>query len=147
VQAAVRHLEQLGASGGATLAEAFRQVVDQTRGDVVLIVDEVQQAITSEEGHQMLLALKAARDAINPRPGTPGHFLLLGTGVKQVFPPLAVRKATTSERLSFAMRSLVVRGSPPQPQPCLRQSLPGTVSHAPRATLFLVRCCDGRACR
>jgi hypothetical protein len=56
-------------------------------------------------------------------------------------------KATTSERLSFAMRSLVVRGSPPQPQPCLRQSLPGTVSHAPRATLFLVRCCDGRACR
>jgi len=69
VQAAVRQsLEQLGASGGATLAEAFRQVVDQTRGDVVLIVDEVQQAITSEEGHQMLLALKAARDATNPRP-------------------------------------------------------------------------------
>jgi hypothetical protein len=28
----------------------------------------------------MLLALKAARDAINPRPGTPGHFLFLGTG-------------------------------------------------------------------
>ncbi len=73
-------LEQLGEAGGATLAEAFRQVVDQSRGDVVLIVDEVQQAITSEEGHQMLLALKAARDAINPRPGTPGHFLLLGTG-------------------------------------------------------------------
>jgi hypothetical protein len=81
VQAAVRQtLAQLGEAGGATLAEAFRQVVDQTQGDVVLIVDEVQQAITSEEGHQMLLALKAARDAINPRPGTPGHFLLLGTG-------------------------------------------------------------------
>jgi hypothetical protein len=46
----------------------------------VLIVDEVQQAITTEEGNQMLLALKAARDAINPRPGTPGHFLFLGTG-------------------------------------------------------------------
>ena len=73
-------LEQLGKAGGATLAQAFTEVVDQCRGDVVLIVDEVQQAITTEEGNQMLLALKAARDAINPRPVTPGHFLFLGTG-------------------------------------------------------------------
>jgi hypothetical protein len=73
-------LEQLGEAGGATLAQAFAEVVDQSGGDVVLIVDEVQQAITTEEGNQMLLALKAARDAINPRPGTPGHFLFLGTG-------------------------------------------------------------------
>jgi hypothetical protein len=73
-------LEQLGESGGATLAQAFREVVDQSGSDVVLIVDEVQQAITTEEGNQMLLALKAARDAINPRPGTRGHFLFLGTG-------------------------------------------------------------------
>ncbi len=73
-------LEQLGEAGGATLAQAFTEVVDQSGGDVVLIVDEVQQAITTEEGNQMLLALKAARDAINPRPGTPGHFLFLGTG-------------------------------------------------------------------
>ena len=28
----------------------------------------------------MLLALKAARDAINHRPGTPGHFIFVGTG-------------------------------------------------------------------
>jgi hypothetical protein len=73
-------LEELGEAGGATLAEAFRQVVDQCRGDLVLIVDEVQQAISSDDGQQMLLALKAARDAINTRPGTPGHFLMLGTG-------------------------------------------------------------------
>lgn len=73
-------LEQLGDAGGATLAQALTEVVDQARSDVVLIVDEVQQAITTEEGHQLLLALKAARDAINPRPGTPGHFLFLGTG-------------------------------------------------------------------
>lgn len=73
-------LEQLGEIGGATLAQAFTDVVDQSRGDVVLIVDEVQQAITTEDGNQMLLALKAARDAINPRSGTPGHFLFLGTG-------------------------------------------------------------------
>lgn len=73
-------LETVGEQGGATLAEAFIQLVDQLRTDVVLIVDEVQQAITSEEGHQLLLALKASRDAINPRPDTPGHFLFLGTG-------------------------------------------------------------------
>ena len=64
----------------AALVQAFTEVVDQSGGDVVLIVDEVQQAITTEEGNQMLLALKSARDAINPRPGTAGHYLLLGTG-------------------------------------------------------------------
>jgi hypothetical protein len=47
---------------------------------VVLVVDEVQQAMTTEDGRQMLFALKAARDAINPRPGTSGHFLFIGTG-------------------------------------------------------------------
>lgn len=73
-------LDQLGEAGGVTLAQAFTEVVDQSGGDVVLIIDEVQQAITTEEGNQMLLALKATRDAINPRPGTPGYFLFLGTG-------------------------------------------------------------------
>lgn len=73
-------VEAVGTEGGPTLAEAFAQVVDQARSDIVLIVDEVQQAITSDEGNQMLLALKAARDAINPRPGTPGHFIFVGTG-------------------------------------------------------------------
>jgi len=73
-------VEAVGSDGGPTLAEAFTQVIDQAKTDIVLIIDEVQQAITSDEGNQMLLALKAARDAINPRPGTPGHFLFIGTG-------------------------------------------------------------------
>lgn len=73
-------LENVGLEGGATLAEALTAVVDQAKADVVLIVDEVQHAITSDEGNQLLLALKAARDAINPRPGTPGHFVFIGTG-------------------------------------------------------------------
>jgi hypothetical protein len=73
-------VESVGTAEGATLAEALTQVVDQGRCEVVLIVDEVQQAITSEDGQQLLLALKAARDAINPREHTPGHFLFLGTG-------------------------------------------------------------------
>jgi hypothetical protein len=52
-------LERLGEEGGATLAQALTEVVDQSGGDVVLIVDEVQQAVSSEEG--------------NPRPGTPAR--------------------------------------------------------------------------
>ncbi|SAY39011.1 ATP-binding protein, partial [Candidatus Synechococcus spongiarum] len=73
-------LETLGKEGGATLAQAFTEVVDQAKTDLVLIVDEVQQAITSEDGHQMLLALKAARDAVNLQPHMPGNFLFIGTG-------------------------------------------------------------------
>ncbi len=73
-------LESVGARGGPTLAQALTEVVDQAKTNVVVIVDEVQHAISSDEGNQMLLALKSARDAINPRPGTPGHFIFIGTG-------------------------------------------------------------------
>ncbi|WP_234196760.1 AAA family ATPase [Pseudacidovorax sp. NFM-22] len=73
-------LNEVGAKGGVTLADALTEVVDKARTDVVLIVDEVQQALAGEDGAQMLLAIKAARDAINPRPGTPGHFIFIGTG-------------------------------------------------------------------
>lgn len=73
-------LESVGTAGGPTLAQALADVVDQAKTNLVLIVDEVQHAITSEDGNQMLRALKSARDAINPRPGTPGHFIFVGTG-------------------------------------------------------------------
>lgn len=65
---------------GPTLADVLMVLVDHAKTDVVLIIDEVQQAITTDEGNQLLLALKAARDAINPRPDTPGYFLFIGTG-------------------------------------------------------------------
>ncbi|MFM1797943.1 MAG: hypothetical protein RLZZ117_221 [Cyanobacteriota bacterium] len=104
-------LEQLGEAGGATLARAFTEVVDQSGGDVVLIVDEVQQAITTEEGNQMLLALKAARDAINPRPDTPGHFLFLGTGSHRAL----VSELTARRNQAFA-------GATSLPYPVLDQA-------------------------
>lgn len=44
------------------------------------ILDEVQHAMGSEDGDNMLLALKAARNEINPRPEVPGYFLFIGTG-------------------------------------------------------------------
>lgn len=73
-------LNDVGAKGGVTLAEALTEVIELARTDLVLIVDEVQQALAGDDGAQMLLAIKAARDAINPRPDTPGHFLFIGTG-------------------------------------------------------------------
>jgi hypothetical protein len=65
---------------GVSLAHAFTELVDQAKTNVVLIIDEVQHALGSAEGDNMLHALKATRDAINTRPGTPGYFLFLGTG-------------------------------------------------------------------
>jgi hypothetical protein len=72
--------DTLGTKQGLTLAEAFCQVVDRLQTDLVIIVDEVQHAISTEEGNQMLTAMKAARDAVNGRIDTPGHFLFIGTG-------------------------------------------------------------------
>lgn len=73
-------LDSIGSADGPTLAQALTEVVDQAKTDLVLIIDEVQDAISSDDGNQLLLALKAARDSINPRPNTPGYFLFIGTG-------------------------------------------------------------------
>lgn len=92
------NLDALGKAGGPTLAEALTAVVDQAKVNVVLIVDEVQHAITTEDGHQLMLALKAARDAINPRPKTPGYFLFVGTGSHRAH----VNELTTRRNQAFA---------------------------------------------
>lgn len=73
-------LADVGKDEGVSLAQAFTELIDQAHTDVVLIVDEVQHALGSADGDTLLHALKAARDAINTRPGTPGHFLFIGTG-------------------------------------------------------------------
>lgn len=87
-------VESVGSKGGVTLAQAFEELVSKARLDVVLIVDEVQQATGSEEGHSLLHALKAARDAVNSKPGMPGHFLFLGTGShKSLITDMATRRS------------------------------------------------------
>jgi len=73
-------IEEVGKKDGPTLARAFTELVDRSGANVVLIIDEVQQATTTEEGRALLLALKSARDAVNARSGTAGYFLLVGTG-------------------------------------------------------------------
>lgn len=73
-------LDTVGEPGGTTLAQVFEALVEKAQTDVVLIIDEVQQTLGTEEGFALLHALKAARDAINAKPGMPGHFLFIGTG-------------------------------------------------------------------
>ena len=91
-------LEQVGEQGGPTLASVLTEVVDQARTDVVLIVDEVQQAMSTDEGQNLLLALKAARDAINARPDAPGHFVFIGTGSHRAL----VQELTSRRTQAFA---------------------------------------------
>ncbi len=73
-------LDQLGKPNGTTLAQAITEVVDQAKTHVVLIVDEVQHTLSSPQGGDLLYALKAAREAVNKRAGTPGRFIFIGTG-------------------------------------------------------------------
>ena len=73
-------LADVGKEGGASLAQAFTELIDQAKTDVVLIVDEVQHALGSTDGDNMLHALKATRDAINTRVESAGYFLFVGTG-------------------------------------------------------------------
>jgi hypothetical protein len=54
-------LDSVGAPGGTPLALAIEELVTAVDADVVLIVDEVQSALQSEDGRALLHALKAGR--------------------------------------------------------------------------------------
>ena len=87
-------IDTVGKTGGATLAQAFTELVDKVQSSVVLVVDEVQQALGTEDGNNLLFALKAARDAVNTRPDTPGYLLFLGTGShKSLVADMATRRS------------------------------------------------------
>lgn len=87
-------LDSVGKPEGVTLAQVFTELVEKVKTDVVLIVDEVQQALGTEEGNNLLFALKAARDAVNTRPDTPGYLLFLGTGShKSLVADMATRRS------------------------------------------------------
>lgn len=72
--------EAVGKAGGPTLADVFWELVRQSECDVVLVVDEVQQAMGSQDGQDMLFSLKAARDRVNTANDSAGRLLIVGTG-------------------------------------------------------------------
>lgn len=87
-------VDAVGKADGATLAQVFTELMDKVQTSVVLIVDEVQQALGTEEGSHLLFALKAARDAVNTRPSTPGYLLFIGTGShKSLVADMATRRS------------------------------------------------------
>ena len=54
----------------------------------------MQHALGTEDGNNVLFALKAARDAVNTRPETPGYLLFLGTGShKSLVADMATRRS------------------------------------------------------
>ncbi|ANT61744.1 hypothetical protein AYJ57_14765 [Salipiger sp. CCB-MM3] len=59
-----------------TLTEALIEIGARAKSDVVFIIDEAQQAVTSEAGLDAMFALKAARDAMNQRPEGARLFVL-----------------------------------------------------------------------
>jgi hypothetical protein len=86
-------LEAVGAKGGVTLADVLFELVQKAKTDVVLIIDEVQQALATEAGVALLHALKAARDKVNLTPGMPGKLVFLGTGShKSLITDMATRR-------------------------------------------------------
>jgi hypothetical protein len=87
-------VETLGKTSGATLGDVFTELVDKVKTDIVLILDEVQQALGTEDGNNLLFALKAARDAVNTRRDSPGYLLFLGTGShKSLVADMATRRS------------------------------------------------------
>ena len=58
-------LDKVGLARGISLSAAMSALSDDAQTMTVLIVDEAQHAITSEQGAHALFALKAARDELN----------------------------------------------------------------------------------
>ncbi|WP_291519769.1 ATP-binding protein [Acidovorax sp.] len=73
-------IADLGTPTGATVAQVATEIVDQAKTDLVFIVDEVQHMLTSKAGLALLHGFKAARDAVNARVNSPGHFIFMGAG-------------------------------------------------------------------
>ncbi|WP_291210588.1 AAA family ATPase [Hydrogenophaga sp.] len=73
-------IADLGTANSVTIAQVAQEVIGQAKTDLVFIVDEVQHMLTSDAGIALMQAFKAARDAVNLTPDTPGHFIFIGTG-------------------------------------------------------------------
>lgn len=87
-------LESIGTPHGASIAQALSELIDKAGISVVLIVDEVQQALVTDDGYNLMHALKAARDAVNSKPDGRGHLLFLGTGShKSLVTDMATRRS------------------------------------------------------
>lgn len=74
--------KKIGFPDGVPLADAFLELMEIISTDIVLILDEIQETLKSESGRNLMMMLKAARDAVNLRDVNPkGTYLfIVGTG-------------------------------------------------------------------
>lgn len=60
-----------------TIPDALMLLCEATGKDIVLIIDEAQQSLSSEAGRNAMYALKAARDAVNQSGGETQLYLIM----------------------------------------------------------------------
>ncbi|MBA3056315.1 MAG: ATP-binding protein [Gammaproteobacteria bacterium] len=72
-------LSQLNLSKDATLADALKALSKASQKKLILVIDEAQHALTTDEGINALFSLKAARDSLNTDQGQYG-MQLIATG-------------------------------------------------------------------
>ena len=58
-------MDRIGLRDGISLSSAFVALSDETEKTIVIVIDEAQHTITTENGFDALFALKAARDELN----------------------------------------------------------------------------------
>ena len=101
--------KKIGLSDGVSLADAFCELMGKISTNIVLIIDEIQQTLKSESGKELLMMLKAARDAVNLRTdnikGT--YLLIVGTGSHRSVVTAMTSRASQpfygADRLDFPM--------------------------------------------
>lgn len=87
-------IDAVGTKGGASLARALTALNQHNQKPIVLIIDEIQHALTTADGAQMLFALKAARDALNLKnPATPQLAILATGSVRSKIAALVLKKS------------------------------------------------------
>lgn len=87
-------IDDVGTREGASLAQAFTALNQHIQKPIVLIIDEVQHALTTPDGAQMLFALKAARDALNLKSPAIPQLAILATGsVRSKIAALVLKKS------------------------------------------------------
>lgn len=67
-------------AGGLTIPAALDQLWQKKQKPIVLIIDEAQHALSTDEGQKTLFALKAARDQLNQEAGKGLRLMLVMTG-------------------------------------------------------------------
>ncbi len=85
----------VGQKKSTTLYEVLFELISKIDLNIVIVIDEIQEALKNNSGRQFLDALKDARDAINRRERNVNHtyFVIVGVGSHRTLISNMVRKS------------------------------------------------------